>query len=62
MSATAAQVEQAEKVCDEMRELEEVKESLDGFITNLQADEGEVLDILSEIADKKVDKLTVTTR
>ena len=42
-----------------MRELEEVKESLDGFITNLQADEGEVLDILSEIADKKVDKLTV---
>ena len=46
-------------MCDEMRELEEVKESLDGFITNLQADEGEVLDILSEIADKKVDKLTV---
>ena len=59
VSATAAQVEQAEKICDEMQSLEEVKESLDGFITNLQADEGEVLDILSEIADKKVDKLTV---
>ena len=42
-----------------MREMEECKEGLEGFITNLQADEGEVLDILSEIADKKVDKLTV---
>lgn len=39
--------------------MEECKEGLEGFITNLQADEGEVLDILSEIAYKKVDKLTV---
>ena len=37
-----------------------MKESLDGQIKSTSADEGEVLDILSEIADKKVDKVTVS--